>query len=72
MARMKKITKIYEEICLIWGLSVIILLTFFLTTDWGYCIILMEPAWYIRTPEIILGIIAIPYYVKKIYGKWIK
>ena len=62
-----KLKELYEKICLIWGISVILILTFFLTTGWKYCIILMEPRWYIRIPEIILGVIAIPYYLKKIF-----
>ena len=61
--------KIYEPICLVWGVCAIGILTFYLIKGGGYCIILMEPIWYIRTPEIILGIISIPYYIKKIYGK---
>ena len=67
-----KIKEIYEKVCLTWGICAMSILTFYLITGGGYCIILMEPIWYIRIPEIILGIIAIPYYLKKIYEKWIK
>jgi len=65
----KKIKSYYEPICLIWGISTIGIVTFFLITDYNYCIGFMEPLWYIRIPEVILGIISIPYYLKKIYGK---
>ena len=72
MARMKKITKIYEKICLVVGFAAIIVLIGFLINFWGYHFFITEPLWFIRIPEIILGIIAIPYYLKKIYEKWIK
>jgi len=65
----KKIKSWYESICLLWGVSVILMVTFFLFTSWEYCIIIMEPLWFIRIPEVILGIISIPYYLKKIYGR---
>ena len=65
----KKIKSYYEPVCLVWGVSTILIVTFFLALDPDKCIIFMEPLWYIRIPEVILGIISIPYYIKKIYGK---
>ena len=70
---MMGLKKFYEEISLVYGLAVVIMLTMFLTFDGlQHCIILLEPNPYIRIPEIILGIIVLPYYFKKIYGgkKW--
>ena len=62
-----KIKRLYEIYSLVIGFAAIITLVFFLITSPGYCFILFEPLWFIRIPEIIIGISVFPYYLKKIY-----
>ncbi len=57
----------YERFSLIVGFTAAITITFFLATSYGRCIILFEPIWWIRIPEIIIGIFIAPYYFKKIF-----
>lgn len=63
-----KLKKLYEEVSLCYGLAMTIVVTAFLGLDkLDHCIIITEPNPWIRIPEVILGIISIPYFVKKIY-----
>jgi hypothetical protein len=62
-----EIKRFFKIASLIISLSAVVCLVFFLLTSWNYCIILFEPRLYIRIPEIILGIISIPFLIKMIY-----
>lgn len=60
--------RLYEIICLIWGFSNVAVVTFFLVFSFDSCVIFFESYWFIRIPEIIIGISVLPYYLKKIFG----
>lgn len=61
--------KIYEIFSLMIGLAAILILTIYLILDIRNCLIIFEDWWFIRIPEIIIGISVIPYYIKKIFLK---
>jgi hypothetical protein len=61
-----KIKALYEIFSLISGVGATLTITFFLLTSWPHCIILFESYWFIRIPEIIIGLTICPYYVEKI------
>lgn len=65
----KKLKEFYEVYSLVVGFGAAMTISYFLILDrMDHCICLMEPIWWVRIPEIIMGISVIPYYFKKIYG----
>ena len=61
----KGLKKFYEIFSLAVGISSIGVLTFFLLTNLGKCIIPMEPIIWVRIPEVIMGCASLPYYFYK-------
>ncbi len=64
-----KFEKEYEVFSLSVGFAAILILTIYLILDIRICLIIFEDWWFIRIPEIIMGILATPYYIKKIFSK---
>lgn len=62
-----EIKKIYERFSLVFGFASVLTLTFFLIRSPYRCIIPFEPNPFIRIPEIIIGLIIIPYYLIKLF-----
>ena len=60
------VKNMYEIFSIIVGASAICIILFFLGLGYDKCIIFMEPILWIRIPEIIVAIIVLPYYLKKI------
>ena len=58
--------KAYEVISLVAGLSAVATLVFFLIQSPYHCIIPMEPIWWIRYPEIVLGLLVMPFYINQL------
>ena len=61
--------KTYEVFSLMVGFAAILILTIYLILDIRDCLIIFEDWWFIRIPEIIIGISVIPYYLLKIFSK---
>lgn len=59
----------YEIFSLMVGLAAIVILLLYLILDFRRCLVIFEDWWFIRIPEIIIGISVIPYYIKKIFFK---
>ena len=57
--------KAYEVFSLVTGVAAVITIVFFLLTEKG-CIVMFEPIWWIRIPEIIIGFIVSPYYLLRL------
>jgi len=60
------VKKFYEMFSLIVGVSAVLTLTFFMIKSPYRCIIPFEPNPFIRIPEIIIGLVVLPYYFKKL------
>jgi len=58
--------KFYELFSLAVGVSAIFAIVFYLLTEGG-CVIMFEPIWWIRIPEILIGFIVTPYYLIKLW-----
>ena len=57
-----KLKQFYEIFSLMVGFSAVLTLIYFLIRSPYKCTILFEPIPYIRIPEIIIGLIVLPYY----------
>ena len=64
-----KLKEVYKLFSLSVGVSAILVLVFFLITDWGKCIIPFEPNNFIRITEIVCGLISFPYYFNEMFVK---
>jgi len=61
----ERMNKFYEVFSLVAGVAAVITLTYFLLTGESRCLYFLEPYWFIRIPEIIIGFIVLPYYIIK-------
>ena len=55
--KLKKLSRISAHII---GVSAVITLVYYLMSGYQYSLWFLEPIWWIRIPEIILGLFAIP------------
>jgi len=58
-----------ELISLVVGLAAVIVFTFYLISSYDKALIFLEPNLYIRIPEIVLGVVAIPFLIRLTWRK---
>lgn len=62
-----KSKEVYNLYCLSMGFAAVITITYFLIRSPYDCIIMFEPIWWIRSPEILIGFSVAPYYFSKLF-----